>query len=138
MKTYLPRTQALQDAQGIWCVEAAWMDRIAEAYYLGGDFDGRRDCCFYYMVWADADVNVWNVGMNLYGQLELPFSTTHCTVVGSYRSLRDGLAAAEAHALKRLNTGRPTTTTTRTPSDDGLHDTAVAHSRPDPGHHAFQ
>src|SRR3569833_914444 len=104
MKTYLPRTQALQEAQGLWCVEAAWMDRIAEAYYLGGDFVGCFDCCFYYMVWADADVNVWNVGMNLYGQLELPFSTTRCTVIGSFRTLRDALAAAEGHAYKRMTT----------------------------------
>jgi len=136
MKTYLPRTQALQDAQGIWCVEAAWMDRIEEAYYLGGDFDGRRDCCFYYMVWADADVKVWNVGMNLYGQLEVPFSTTHCTVVGSYRSLRDALGAAEAHAFKRLTTKHPAVSTLTV--DDGLLDAPVAHSQTDPGHHAFQ
>ena len=105
MKTYLPRTQALQDALGLWCVEAAHMDRIAEAYYLGGDFDGRHDCCFYYMVWPDSDVLVWNVGLNLHGQLEVPFSTTRCAVLGSYRSLRDALAAAEDHASRRLSTG---------------------------------
>src|SRR5580704_11260846 len=104
MKTYLPRTTALQEARGLWCVEAAWMDRIDEAYFLGGDFDGRLDCCFYYMVWPDADVCIWNVGLNLHGQLDVPFSTTRCVKLGGYHSLREALAAAEDHACKRMAT----------------------------------
>jgi hypothetical protein len=106
MKTYLPKIAMLQEAQGLWCVEAAWMDRISEAYYLGGDFDGRRDCCFYYMVWPDSDMRIWNVGLNLYGQLEVPFSNTRCVVLGTYRTLREAFAAAEDHAVKRLTTGK--------------------------------
>jgi hypothetical protein len=106
MRTYLPKMATLQLSQGIWCVEAAWTDQIAEAYYLGGDFDGRNDCFFYYMVWHDQDFDYFNVGYNLHGQSEVPFSKMRCVVIASCSSLRDALAWAEDHALKRLETSR--------------------------------
>jgi hypothetical protein len=106
MKTYLPKIDSLRISQGIWCVEAAWMDQIAEAYYLGGDFDGRNDCYYYYMVWHDQDFDVWNVGYNLHGQAEAPFSKLRCVTLARLPNLRDALAAAEAHAQTQLTAHR--------------------------------
>lgn len=122
MRTYLPKMATLQLSQGIWCVEAAWMDQISEAYYLGGDFDGRNDCFFYYMVWHDQDIDVYNVGCNLYGQPDVPFSKMRCAVTARRKSLREALECAEEMALARLQT---TTGAGRTLGGEQRMDTAT-------------
>jgi hypothetical protein len=113
MKTYLPKIASLCNSHGIWRVESAWMDQIDEAYYLGADFDGRNDCYFYYMVWHDADIDVWNVGYNVYGQVEVPFSKMRCVVIARHRGLREALQASESHAAARLNASQTDATPAR-------------------------
>jgi hypothetical protein len=102
MASYQPKLESLRAMAGVWQVKEALMDRIGEGYYLGGDFEGRRERIYYYMVWGDPELGRFFAGFNRYGQQEVPFSKNRCEPMGVYRSLREALEACENHASLRL------------------------------------
>lgn len=102
MASYQPKSNRLRALAGLWQIESAPMDHVDEAYYLGGDFEGRRQRIFYYMVWQDKGLGRWFAGFSRYGHADVPFSRTRCETLGGYGTLRDALAACEEHAESAL------------------------------------